>query len=111
MPGKFEIYSDQGGKFRFRLKATNGQVILASQAYATKVSARNGIASVQKNAADASRFELKDSQDKFMFNLKASNGQVVGTSQRYDTVKTRDNGVRSVAKNAPDAKIVDLTVA
>mgnify|MGYP001817851466 CR=1 FL=1 len=30
MPGKFEVYKDKGGKFRFRLKATNGQTILVS---------------------------------------------------------------------------------
>ena len=111
MPGKFEIYKDKGGKFRFRLKATNGQTILASQGYKTKVSAKNGIGSVQRNAAEDARFERKDSKGKFMFNMKATNGQVVGTSERYDTEKSRDNGIRSVAKNAPNAKIVDLTAA
>ena len=51
MPGKFELYKDKGGKFRFRLKASNGQIILASQGYKTKVSANNGIGSVQRNSA------------------------------------------------------------
>lgn len=109
MPGKFEVYKDKGGKFRFRLKATNGQTILVSQAYKTKVSAKNGIGSVQRNAADDSRFERKDSKGKFMFNIKAMNGQVVGTSERYDSQKSCENGIRSVAKNAPGAKIEDLT--
>ena len=27
MAGQFELYKDTGGKFRFRLKASNGQVI------------------------------------------------------------------------------------
>jgi uncharacterized protein YegP (UPF0339 family) len=27
MSGKFELYKDQAGKFRFRLKAANGQII------------------------------------------------------------------------------------
>lgn len=109
MPGKFELYKDKGGKYRFRLKATNGQIILSSQGYKTKVSASNGIGSVQRNAADDSRFERKDSKGKFMFNLKAMNGQVVGTSERYDSEKSRENGVQSVRKNAPGAKIDDLT--
>ena len=109
MPGKFELYKDKAGKFRYRLKATNGQVILSGQGYKTKVSAKNGISSVQRNAAVDARFERKNSKDKFMFNLKATNGQVVGTSQRYDSEKSCENGIKSVAKNAPGAKIEDLT--
>lgn len=50
---KFEIYADKKGETRFRLKATNGQVIAASEGYTTKASCKNGIESVKKNAADA----------------------------------------------------------
>ena len=49
---KFEIYVDKKEEFRFRLKATNGEVILASEGYAKKASCLNGIESVRKNAAD-----------------------------------------------------------
>ena len=50
---KFEIYLDKAGEFRFRLKATNGQIIAASEGYKSMASCKNGIASVQKNAADS----------------------------------------------------------
>ena len=53
MAGKFEIYQDKGGKFRFRLKAANGEIIASSEGYSSKASAKNGIASVQKNAPKA----------------------------------------------------------
>ncbi len=53
MAGKFELYSDKAGKFRFRLKAGNGEIIAVSEAYETRASAANGIESVRKNAADA----------------------------------------------------------
>ena len=48
---KFEIFKDKAGEFRFRLKATNGQIIAVSEGYTAMASCRNGIASVQKNAA------------------------------------------------------------
>ena len=48
---KFEIYKDKAGEFRFRLKARNGEIILASEGYKTKASCENGIESVRKNAA------------------------------------------------------------
>jgi uncharacterized protein YegP (UPF0339 family) len=50
---KFEMYTDKKGETRFRLKATNGQVIAASEGYTTKAACKNGIESVRKNAADA----------------------------------------------------------
>ena len=50
---KFEIYHDKAGKFRFRLKATNGQIIAVSEGYKALAGCENGIASVKKNAPDA----------------------------------------------------------
>ena len=50
---KFEMYTDKKGETRFRLKATNGQVIAAGEGYTTKAACKNGIESVRKNAADA----------------------------------------------------------
>ncbi len=50
---KFEIYKDKAGEFRFRLKASNGQIIAASEGYVKKDSCKNGIESVKKNAVDA----------------------------------------------------------
>ncbi len=50
---KFEIYHDKAGQFRFRLKASNGQNVLASEAYTTKAKCQNGITSVKNNADSA----------------------------------------------------------
>lgn len=54
---KFEVYADKAGEFRFRLKATNGQVIAVSEGYKALASCMNGIESVKKNAADATIVE------------------------------------------------------
>ena len=50
---KFEVFMDKAGEFRFRLKARNGEIILASEGYKEKKSCLNGIESVKKNAPDA----------------------------------------------------------
>lgn len=50
---KFEVYTDKAGEFRFRLKATNGQIIATGEGYKSKSGCMNGIESVKKNAADA----------------------------------------------------------
>ena len=110
MAGKFELYKDKAGEYRFRLKAGNGETILVSEGYKQKASATNGIESVRKNAPADERYERKDtSSGKPMFNLKATNGQVIGTSESYSSASARDNGIESVKKNAPDAKLDDQT--
>ncbi len=53
---KFEIYKDKAGEFRFRLKATNGQIIGVSEGYSALASCKNGVESVKKNAPDAEVF-------------------------------------------------------
>jgi uncharacterized protein YegP (UPF0339 family) len=61
LAGKFELYRDKQDKYRFRLKAGNGEIIAVSEAYESKASAMNGIDSVRRNAGDA---ELVDQSDK-----------------------------------------------
>ena len=50
---KFEVYTDKAGEYRFRLKATNGQVIAVSEGYKALAGCMNGIESVKKNAPEA----------------------------------------------------------
>ena len=59
MAGKFEIYKDKSGKFRFRLKSGNGQTIATGEGYETKRSCLNGIESIKKNAPDAEIIEVE----------------------------------------------------
>ncbi|MDT2006542.1 YegP family protein (plasmid) [Rhodococcus opacus] len=58
MTAKFELFKDAGGKFRFHLKAANGEIIAASQGYTSKAAAQNGIASIKDNAASAPTEDL-----------------------------------------------------
>lgn len=106
--GKFEIYCDKAGKHRFRLKAGNGQIILASEGYSSKDGCENGIASVKENSADKDNFAVKEtSNGGCMFNLKAGNGQVIGTSEVYNSDSACDNGIESVMNNALEAEVVE----
>lgn len=62
MAAKFEINKDKSGKFRFHLKAANGEIIAASQGYETKESAEKGIDSVKTSAAGAQVVDLTERQ-------------------------------------------------
>ncbi len=53
MAGKFVVKKGSTGKFRFKLVASNGEVIATSELYNSKASAMKGIESVRKNAPTA----------------------------------------------------------
>ncbi|MBN8815392.1 MAG: YegP family protein [Sphingomonas sp.] len=52
MAHTFEIYKDKAGEFRVRFKY-NGEVMFATEGYASKSSAQNAIDSIKKNGPDA----------------------------------------------------------
>jgi uncharacterized protein YegP (UPF0339 family)/uncharacterized surface protein with fasciclin (FAS1) repeats len=133
--GVFEVFYDSICRFRFHLKATNGQIIAVSQSYGTKESALKGIASIKKNAPIAKTtdftaggtvaesthragivqetvFEIQcDIAGKFRFHLKAANGEIIAASQSYLSRQSAENGIASVKNNAPMAKIIDQSTA
>ncbi|MFW6153153.1 MAG: HVO_2922 family protein, partial [Halobacteriota archaeon] len=52
--GAFDLYRDQAEEWRWRLLASNGRIIADSgEGYGARAKARQGIASVQRNAPDA----------------------------------------------------------
>ncbi len=118
--GKFLI-REKNGKFSFRLKAGNGEVIATSQMYKSLQTCKAGIASVQNNVPAANledqtqegfaaqkhpKFEVyMDNTGEYRFRLKAKNGQNIAASEGYKALKSCLNGVESVRKNAADAKV------
>ncbi len=62
MAAKFEISKDKSGKYRFHLKAANGEIIAASQAYDTRAGAEKGIQSVKTSAPVAKVVDLTEQE-------------------------------------------------
>jgi len=58
MAGKFEIYQDAKGEFRFRLKAGNGEIVATGEGYASKSGAVEGTKAVQRAADGADVVDL-----------------------------------------------------
>ena len=110
MAGKFEIYKDNRNEYRFRLKASNGEIILRSEGYTKKSNCQNGILSVKTHAPDNTMYERGVSKNGSpYFNLKASNGQVIGTSETYSSSGAMETGIASVKANAPLAEVIELS--
>ena len=58
VPERFETYQDKAEKYRFRLKAANGQVIGVGEAYETEASLGSGIESVKRWAMESKIKEI-----------------------------------------------------
>ena len=55
---KFEIYKDAAGKFRWRLKSPNGEIVATGEGYESKDGCKKGIESVKTHAPKAQILEL-----------------------------------------------------
>jgi uncharacterized protein len=108
MAGRFEIFRSRD-RYYFRLRAANRQIILASEGYATKAGAEEGVAAVKANAPDDASFERKQTPGGYSFVLKAANGESIGRSEVYTSSAWRDSGIESVKKHAPGATVDDQT--
>ncbi|NIO40390.1 MAG: DUF1508 domain-containing protein [Burkholderiales bacterium] len=109
MAGKYEVYKDKKGEYRFRLKAGNGQSILTGEGYASRGGCDNGIASIRTNSVDAAQYERKEAKNgKHYFVLKAKNHQVIGQSEMYNSEDAMENGIKSAMENGPTETVEDL---
>lgn len=111
---KFQVFEGQDGQFYFRLKAQNGEIILASEGYVSKQGAEHGIDSVKEHAKHENLYEKRTSSDnRHYFVLRADNdimiGQVIGVSEMYSSEEARNAGILSVMKTAPSAAFEDTT--
>lgn len=111
-PGVIQIYKDNGGRFRFKMKAANGFVIGHSQGYANKHSCKGGINAViaiaDADTVDTTKgdykspvgrpvFEIyRDNENKFRFRLRAANAVNLLASQGYTTKENCYGGIKSV---------------
>ncbi len=75
----FEVYKDKRGEFRWRRKATNGQIVGASsEGYKSK---KDCEANMKRGPKDSDKWEFyKDKRGEFRWRRKASNGNIIGAS-------------------------------
>jgi len=127
----FEVYEDSGGKWRWRLKHRNGNIIAdSSEGYASKQKAKQGLESVRSNAPGAyvedhskddptpdgtgggssATFEIfEDSGGKWRWRLRHDNGNIIGDGgQGYASKQKCKQGLGSVRQNCPGAPVEDV---
>lgn len=95
---RVDIHEVEDGTMYFNVVAQNGEVVLTSERYNSRVSVLDGTLLAQ-DAAGAGRATLKTASDgSFYFTLSAANGEVLGTSELYTSRAGAENGIASVQR-------------
>jgi len=103
--GQVELFrSAKDKQFYFRLKAANGEKILASEGYVVRAGAERGIYSVLHSGLQVGAFKLHPASTnpegaasgEWYFNLHAPNGEIVGSSEVYSSKQAAKKGRSTV---------------
>ncbi len=93
---RFELFTGEDGKSYFRVRSGNGEIVLGSQGYASRQSARKGIASVVSNGADATAYDVfPAASGQWGIRLVAKNGEIIARGELY---ASKSNATRAVTR-------------
>jgi uncharacterized protein YegP (UPF0339 family) len=106
--GKYEVYPE-AGLIKYRLKASNGEILVVSAGYVSRSGAKSGIQTFKKNV-DIANFKLiMDKNNYSQFQLYTPNGgRLIANGEYYDSMNGALSAMESVKKFYDTNKIVDL---
>jgi uncharacterized protein len=95
----FEVYADAAGKYRWRLKGGNGQIVASSgESFASKSNAERAAEGFKASAKTAT-YTVFGSGTAWYWNAKASNGEKIASGG--ESFVSEDNAQRA-ADNVRD---------
>lgn len=96
---RFELFKASTGKFHFGLRAGNGEVVLVSEAYASKQGAKHGIDSVLANGVYTERFDrIEGEEGEVRIRLLANNGETIGHGEAYSSASNADRAIDRISE-------------
>ncbi|WP_440989242.1 YegP family protein [Haloarchaeobius baliensis] len=118
MVATFELYEDRAGQYRWRLVASNGEIIAdGGEGYTTRASARDAIGRVREHAPDAAvptfedtHFEVfRDKAGEYRWRLVADNGRILADSgEGYASKHGARDAAARVQQRVTDADTEEL---
>lgn len=95
--GDFDVWQGDGGKWFFRLSASNGFPLLTSEAYESRTSSLEGLLSVLDNGGIETRYAVKVGTDhKHYVSLRATNGATIAVAQGYRSHSNAKRAIRTM---------------
>ena len=105
--GKWKIELTDDKKYSAKLYANNGQLMLATEGFASKDTAVDAIESVKKNSFDGNFIIDRDKFGRFYYKLRNAKKTVLCIGESYDAVDGCKNAIESVRRNAFVSELVE----
>ena len=105
--GKYEVYQTADG-YAYQLKASNGEILVISETYASKDGVMKAIDAVKKNLETGNVKIFSDKRGKYKFKLISKNYRTLAISANYNVEKSAVRASESFKKFALKADIVDI---
>lgn len=112
----FEVYEDNRGKYRWRLRHANGEIIADSgQGYASESGAEDAVERVRNYAPEAPHLDIgtaafeiyEDNAEEWRWRLRSRNGNgLADSSQGYGSRRAAEAAVVRIKRHAPQAESV-----
>ncbi len=90
--GSFDLWQSTDG-WHFHLKAGNGDILLASEAYTSRTGAINGVLAIENNGEDADMYQVVKGASGYLLHLVAPNNEIIGFTQTYSS---KSNATRAI---------------
>jgi len=115
---EFEVYEDAAGEFRWRLLASNDNIVADSgEGYADRDGAETAVERVETYAPEADALEVspaafeiyEDAGEEWRWRLRHRNGNILADGgEGYNDRSAAREGIESVKRNAPGAELEDV---
>lgn len=105
--GKFEVYQENN-YYRYRLKASNGEVLFNSEIYASKDTVLKSIGAVKRNIENGKTSIVVDKNKNYKFKLLAANHRVLAISANYSSERGAQSALDSFKRFALTADVVEI---
>ena len=105
--GKYEVYPNGDG-YQYRLKASNGEILIVSETYVSRENVIKAIEAVKRNITDGEIRIIEDKHGMFKFKLISKNYRVIALGSNYTTEKSAVRASESFKKFALKADTVDI---
>ena len=106
--GKYEVYTD-GTSYYYNLKASNGEILIKSEAYASKDSVLLAIEAIKRNVEVGTITVRQDKHELYQFVLTAKNHRTLVMSANYTTEKGAQSASESFKRFAANSPVVEIT--
>ena len=95
------------GDFQAKLQASNGEIILVTERYASSSSVNSAIENIKKNAADANFIIDKDKNGRFFYRLRNDLNATLAIGETYENKSSCANSIESVRRFSATAEITE----